>query len=183
MLTKRSFGEANTHITLLTKDLGLLRVGARSARMERSKLRYGLETLTAGRFSLLRGRYEWKIVGAEDLSRIYFGNSLAARRASGRVARLLLRLINGEEPVPLLYETAKEGFRYLAEHASDEDVEHIECVLVLRILSHLGYVEQGAKIMPFVSSSDFSEGLAQDARLARPFLIRAINESLSATGL
>lgn len=182
MLGKRGVGEANTLVSLLSDDLGLVRVSARSARLAKSKLRYGLEPLTSGRFSLVRGKFEWKLVGVQDLSRTHLADSPMRRRAVGRIARLLTRLIPGEESVPELYATVSEGLRYLA-HSDDEQAEHIECMLVLRILSHLGYLPQTAEIRPFLEQDFFSLELAAQAARSRSLLIRTINESLGATGL
>jgi DNA repair protein RecO len=182
VLAKRTAGEANTRIVLLTQNLGVVRASARSARLERSKLRYGLETLTHGRFALVRGKYDWKLTGTQELTRSFLSEHLKGRRASGRVVRLLLRLIQGEGDVQALYDIAARGLEYLA-RAPEEDVDHIECVLVLRILAELGYVEQGSRIQPFISSSEFTPELLAQARASRPVLVRAINESLSATGL
>ncbi len=183
VLAKRGVGEANTLVAILTKDLGLVRAAARSARVEQSKLRYGLETLTHGKFSLVRGRYEWKLVGAEHLSRAYLGDSPTRRRAAGRIARLLLRLIHGEEPVGDLYTTVSEGLSYLARAQTDADAESIECVLVLRVLAHLGYLPHTPEIAPFIEADFFSMELTAEVTRSRNLLIRAINESLGATGL
>ena len=62
VLGKRGAGEANTVVIILTETLGLLRAAARSARRERSKLRYGLEPFTIARFSFVRGKNEWKLI-------------------------------------------------------------------------------------------------------------------------
>lgn len=183
VLGKRLFGEANTSVAVLTRDFGVIRVGARSARLERSKLRYGLETLTHGTFSLVRGRYEWKLTGAQDLSRAHISASLLQRRSAGRIARLLLRLIHGEEEVPELYATVKEGLTYLAGKATEEEIEQVECMIVLRVLSHLGYVEGSEAVRPFIENTEFSPALVAQARMSRSLLIRTINESLGATGL
>lgn len=183
VLGKRLFGEANTSIAVLTRDFGVIRVGARSARLERSKLRYGLETLTHGKFSLVRGRYEWKLTGAQHLSRNYVGTSLRGRRCAGRIARLLLRLIHGEEEIPELYATIQEGLEYLATKAQEDEMESVESMLVLRALSHLGYVNNTDAVRPFIESSEFSPELLAQARVSRSLLIRTINESLGATGL
>lgn len=182
VLAKRTLGEANTRIILFTRDAGVVRVSARSARLERSKLRYGLEVLTCGNFALVRGKYEWKLTGVQRVSRTLLGADAANRRASGRVVRLLLRLIQGEGTVHELYDTVALGLVVLAS-AAPLDIPSIECVLVLRILSELGYVEEVARVQPFVSSDDFSPALLSEVRRVRPLLIRTINESLSATGL
>lgn len=183
VLAKRGAGEANTLVAILTQDLGLVRGSARSARVEQSKLRYGLETLTRGKFSLVRGRYEWKLVGAEHLSREYMAVSPLRRRALGRISRLLLRLIHGEDAVEGLYQTVEEGLACLSRAHTEADAEGIECVLVLRILAHLGYLPRTPAITPFIETDFFSLELAAAATRSRTLLIRTINESLSATGL
>ena len=183
VLGKRGVGEANTLVVMLTEHLGLVRARAQSARLQKSKLRYGLEPLTRARFSLVRGKHEWRLVGAEAASREYIALSATRRQRSGKVARLLLRLISGEEPVPEVYKTVAEGFAYLARAESEQDAEAVECVLVLRILAALGYLPQTQEIKKFVETDFFSLELAAEAARSRALLIRAINESLESTGL
>ena len=187
MLAKRGVGEANTSVVLLTRELGLLRASAKSARREVSKLRYGLEALTVARFSLVRGRYEWKLVGVEKQQRMLAAPELprTTKAALGRVSKLLLRLLQGEEPVPQLYTTVVEGFVSLAYPAGAPGAspDSVEIILVLRILAHLGYLPQTAELSPFMNSNTFSLELAASAARSRALLIRAINESLQATGL
>jgi DNA repair protein RecO len=202
VLGKRGLGEANSAVSLLTAELGLVRASARSARYERSKLRYGLEPLTHGRFALVRGKFEWKLTGVVDPQKLFATEAvstgklaLPGRQAVGRVTRLMLRLIQGEEPVPLLYKTVSEGFEVLANAQSKGDAEAIECVLVLRILAQLGYLPERPELAPFISdqlparttgivrSGGFSLELTVQAARSRTLLIKAINESLGATGL
>lgn len=183
VLGKRFTGEATTTVALLTKEFGLLRASARSARVEKSKLRYGLQILTRARFSLVRGKSEWRLTGVEDVSREYTPVQTHKRVAYGRIAKLLLRLVAGEEHTPDLYTSVAEGFSYLASAQSQADAEAIECVLVLRILAHLGYLPQRQELLPFVANSLFSLELTAQAAKSRALLIKTINESLGATGL
>ena len=97
VLGKRTVGEANTLVSILTRDHGLVRAKATSTRAESSKLRYGLEALSLARFSFVQGRYEWKLTGVEAISRELLPPTLAARVAAGRIAKLLLRLVQGQE--------------------------------------------------------------------------------------
>lgn len=180
---KRFTGEATTTLALLTRDLGLIRASARSARVEKSKLRYGLQVLTRGRYSLVRGLHEWRLTGVEQVSREYVSSKLSRRIAFGRMSKLLLRLVAGEEHTPALYTSVVEGFSYLANAQSDTDAEAIECVLVLRILAHLGYLPQRQELLPFVADSLFSLELTAQAAKSRSLLVKVINESLGATGL
>jgi DNA repair protein RecO (recombination protein O) len=181
---KRGLGEANTQVTVLSEDLGLIRASARSARLERSKLRYGLEPLTRGRFSLVRGRHEWKLVGSSDLRLDCFpAHSSLIRTRAGKIAKLLVRLMPGEEPVPDLYKVVVEGLQALARSGEESLAESIECMLVLRILSSLGYLPQTEALAPFIEADFFSLELASEVAASRKMLVRTNNESLKATGL
>jgi recombinational DNA repair protein (RecF pathway) len=157
--------------------LGLLRASARAARRENSKLRYGLEMLTQARFSLIRGVYEWKITGTQDVSHLCVPTTALERQAAGRVARLVLRLVRGEEPNLALYTTLEEGLKALARGAD------VEVVLVLRILRHLGYLPDTQELRPFIEKDFFSIELAGEIAASRKQLIKTINESLGATEL
>jgi DNA repair protein RecO (recombination protein O) len=183
VLGKRSAGESNTAALLFTEDLGLVRAVARSARREDSRLRYGLEPLMQGRYTLLRGRYEWRLVGAGELSRdILYASPIRTARA-GRIAKLLLRLMPGEEASPKLYRSVIEGLGALARMEAQEDADAVECVVVLRILSRLGYLPRLPALEPFVEADFFSLELAASAKRSRALLIKLINDSLSASGL
>jgi len=183
VLGKRGVGEANTQIAIYTKELGLLRATARSARFEKSKLRYGLEMLTRGRFSFVRGKHEWKVTGVEDISREHIPATPHGKVATGRVSRLLLRLIHGEERGEKLYDAVEQGFSFFAGSHTVSEIESAEWVLVLRILSHLGYVPHIPALEPFMGEEKITEELAAQALQSRAFLIRTINQSLAATHL
>lgn len=169
MLRKRGVGEANVRVTVLTRERGLVVASARSARHSGSKLRYGLEPLTHARFCFVRGAHEWRVAEVAGVQH------LPATPTAGRVAALLLRLIHGEEPNSALFDDVRQGFGLLAS-------AEVETVLVLRILSHLGYLPRTEALAPYVDS-EFEIGLSAKALAERGMLVRAINESLKATGL
>ncbi len=183
VLSKRGVGEANVLVSILTRDLGLVRALARSARAETSKLRYGLEPLSRARFSFVRGKHEWKLTGVEGVSRANLSSTAAQARRAGRIAKLLLRLIHGEEVEATLYESVAMGLEALSRAQVEEDAESIESVLVLKILYHLGYLPHTKELRSFIDADFFSLELAAEAAASRRLLMRAINESLHATGL
>lgn len=183
VLGKRGIGEANALVAILTRDLGLLRTHARSVRVERSKLRYGLEPLSEARFTFVKGKREWRLTGVEGVRNEFIGSDALRRKAAGRIARLLLRLIHGEDISSTLFASVQDGLQSLARAAEHEAVESIEALLVLRILSHLGYLPDSPELRPFVEGDFFSLELASRVKASRAKLIKAINESLSATGL
>ena len=183
VLAKRGAGEANTLAVIFTEDLGLVQAKAQSARRERSKLRYVLEPFTRGRFSFVRGKHEWKLTGAERASRGILDSNAPSRAASGRIARLVTRLVQGEEPSAPLFRAVSDGFSLLALARTKENIESIECVLVLRILFNLGHLPKTPELAPFINDASLSLELASRAAASRSSLIRAINESLLASGL
>jgi DNA repair protein RecO len=183
VLGKRGVGESNTLIFLFTKEYGLLRISARSARKETSKLRYGLEPLTRGRYAFIRGKSEWKLTGVEAPSRALLAANASNRRRLAKVATLLLRLIHGEEQSDALFETLRTGLERLSLSDVEDEAAALECVLVLRILAHLGYLPDREPLVPFLVSDLRSPELPRAAQAARRMLVRAINESLGATGL
>jgi len=183
VLSKRGVGEANTLVSILTQHLGLIRAQARSTRVEKSKLRYGLEPLTYARFSFVRGKREWRLVGVGDATLGRVGGTVLRRQAAGRIAKLVLRLVQGEEPVAALFTVVSEGLDFLAQAETDADAQAIECVLVLRILAQLGYLPHTPELAPFIADQFFSLELAEAAARSRIMLVKAINESLQQTGL
>jgi DNA repair protein RecO len=183
VLGKRGVGEANTIVFIFTEKLGLIRAAARSTRVEKSKLRYGLEPLTFARFSFVRGKHEWRLVGVESAVHTMLGPTQLRRQAAGRIAKLVTRLVQGEEPVQSLFTSLSEGLVFLANAATDADAQAIETVLVLRILSQLGYLPHTPEVKPFISDQLFSIELAAAAAQSRSLLVKAINESLQQSGL
>lgn len=181
VLAKRGVGEANTVVMIFTQELGLVRARAQSARKEASKLRYGLEPLTTARYTFVRGKAEWRLTGVDEVSREFINTTLEQRKRLGQVSRLLLRLVLGAEHTPELYKTVRGGFATLA-HTS-ENADAVECVLVLRILAHLGYLPELPSLAPFVEDDAYSPELASQALASRKLLIKLINDSLQATGL
>lgn len=182
VLGKRTVGEANALVYILTHELGLVRARATSVRVEQSKLRYGLEVLTRARYCLVRGKHEWRLTGVEHASRGLIAQDKTKRVRSGKIAKLLLRLIHGEERVPALYKTVVEGLGAITRAATTQDADAVETVLVLRVLAHLGYLPHTQALAPFIEG-EYSVELSAEALKSRSLLVRAINESLIATGL
>lgn len=191
VLGKRTVGEANTVAFILTEALGLVRAKAVSARREVSKLRYGLETLSRGRYTFVRGKQEWRLTGVDEVSREFSATTPAQRRRLGQVSGLLMRLVLGAQHSPELYRLVRAGFESLARTGTNADLSRqseatadaVECVLVLRILAQLGYLPELPSLAPFVQSDAFTPELAAQALASRKLLIKLINDSLQATGL
>ena len=64
VLSRLPLGEANAFITLLTPELGLVRVRAQGIRMPGAKLASALATFAESSLVLVRGREGWRLAGA-----------------------------------------------------------------------------------------------------------------------
>ncbi len=183
IVAKRANGEANVRVSILSEELGLIRAAVRSSRVEVSKLRYGLEPLTRARYSLVLVMALGRLGGGVTIAGVGGGPTRARGHAAGRIARVLLRLVQGEEPVQELYRAVREGLLFLAAAQSEQDAQSVECVLVLRVLAQLGYLPHTPALTPFIQDTFFSIELAAEASRARSLLVRTINESLQSSGL
>jgi hypothetical protein len=94
----------------------------------------------------------------------------------------LVRLIQGVEHIPGMYELITEGFAALAV-APDAEAVGVEYLVVLRAVSRLGYVPQTRALDAFLSSTGYASELALQASAHKIPLARAINEALQASGL
>ena len=135
-----------------------------------------------GSYAMVRGKAEWKLTGVENVSHELLLGGRDRRTRSGKIAKLLLRLIHGEERVPALYKTVVEGLGAIARAETPADAEAVETVLVLRVLAHLGYLPRTQALSQFIEGG-YSVELSAEALKSRSLLVRAINESLTATGL
>ncbi len=181
-------GEADRRYVILTEAFGRIEARARSVRLERSKLRYGLSPYTLGIYALVRGRSGWHIVGSHDEENFFSHTkqSRQKRKTIEHVAALLARLVVGEGKHEGLFASVLSGLRALVS-CDTQQVEAVELVMVLRILYILGYIsteqQKGAALLPFVMNADFDEALLHAAQKDRQVIIRAINDALAASHL
>ena len=179
-------GEGSRRLTLFTRELGLLSAVAASVREERSKLRYGLQNFSYATVSLVRGRDSWRVTNAalvRNLARS-FQDFLEARELFARVAKLLRRLLAGEEKNEPLFRAVLETFAYLEQNRSVSLIAQIEVVLVLRILSLLGYLAPRKEFEVFlVEPLSWSPELFGSTAQLRALALAEINRSLRETQL
>ncbi|PIR85020.1 hypothetical protein COU15_02940 [Candidatus Kaiserbacteria bacterium CG10_big_fil_rev_8_21_14_0_10_45_20] len=183
VIGRYSAGEGSVRVLLYTEELGMVTAIAKSAREERSKLRPHLQGGTTGTFSLVRGAYDWRVIGAVDTQNKYFSfvKNAPAQRASANVIHLVSQLVRGEGSDPGFFDALWDLLHSL--NALDEnEVRIAERLAVLRILFALGYVapESGAT---YVTSSDYSKEILKEVAPKERDLIASINEGLLVSGL
>ncbi len=179
-------GEGSRRLTLFTRELGLLSAVATSVREERSKLRYGLQDFSYTTVSLVRGRERWRVTNAalmQNLAEV-FRDFSEARELFARIAKLLRRLLHGEEKNEPLFRAVRESFAYLERNQSASLIAQIEVVLVLRILSLLGYLAPRKEFEVFlVEPLSWNAELFGHTAHLRSLALSEINRSLRETHL
>ncbi len=150
ILDKRDVGEADGLFSILTEDLGRIDAIAQGVRYLKSKLRYSLKKLDYSRFGLVAGAKApdfWRIVDAEELDGFsgIRGNPGKLAVAS-QIIKLISRMVVGSSPDADFWKEAENSLRFL-ENADfkEEEMKIFGLLAELRLLSHLGYVENHEK--------------------------------------
>ncbi len=180
VLSRTGVGETSLLASLFAKEYGRMQVRAQGARNVGSKLRFGLEPLSCGRFSLVKGRNGWLAVGVEPLERLRTNSE--GVRVLGNIIGLLERLLPPHEPLPALYGLLREDLAFITEADDRETLRSAECITVLHTLSALGYLPEAAELSPFVLHG-VTQPLAEAMKGVRPRAVALINTSLTASGL
>lgn len=179
-------GESNLYITIFTREFGLVRAVARSARAEKSKLRYNLQDFSQSNISLVRGRDVWRITGAQEGYGAYwqFEGNEEKIKILARISSLLKRLLQGEEKNEQLFSTLSTGIKFLREQNPDSEIiKNFEYLIVFRILSTLGYIKEIDNLDLFLSTLNVDNKLLLKVTPLRSKIALAINEALNESQL
>lgn len=163
---------------LLTDEFGLVKARAQGIRNPGAKLAPALKTLSESDIILVRGKEAWRLSGAVASEDWYSRLPRHARARAGRIARLLLRLLQGETHDAPLYTTYRSFLDALTT-LSDTEGEAAEYLVALRILGHLGLDTGGLTSVP----DAYDEGALTFARDNRRDLIARVNRGIVASGL
>lgn len=183
VLSSITTGESNRFLYILTKDLGLLGIVAQGVRELKSKLRYSLNTLSHTRIDLVRGREVWRATNTQSIcSFSSLVNDEKKIALYARLSSLLRRLMPGESAHERLFEEFLSGLGFLErEEVNEEELRSFEALLVLRILSELGYWGEAKKFEEFLEKTPWSrEKLSQFSQIrieANKYINHALKES------
>lgn len=177
IIDSRPYGEAGRVLSMFTRDFGLVTATAQGIRLEKSKLRYHVQEYSLGTFSLVRGQEYWRLTSAQ-------GGEYEINRESlemvSRVALILRRLVQGEDPNEALFESVSALFSYVSasKPTSDKILKPLESLTVIRILNALGYVGNEKNLSEFVASDDFTPDLITAAGKNLALVNKTINSAL-----
>ncbi len=182
------FGEANSFLYIFTRDLGLVGASARSVREIKSKLRYGLQNFCHSTVSLVRGKHEWKITSAVPKKNLH--HQFAAQKSSEKflvcahALSLIKKLVAGEEKNEKLFDIVHSGFVFLEENElTEKEVASFECVMMLRIVSNLGYLTSEKELLAFVDSDVWNKDLLLLMEKHKTKAVQEINMSIKESQL
>ncbi|PIR46703.1 MAG: DNA repair protein RecO [Candidatus Vogelbacteria bacterium CG10_big_fil_rev_8_21_14_0_10_45_14] len=181
VLGAEDISEGSRLLTLFTRELGLVRVHARSIRVERSKLRSFLQPYSFAEVSLVRGREFWRLTtGGVGFGALIL-DTMEKRCALARISALSSRLIVGEERDSSLYEEFFAGTRALT-RLNQEELRRWELLLMARLLSLLGYGDL-EPVCAGMKSVSWDEDAISFARGKEQNLARFVDRALSASQL
>ena len=180
-------GESDRVVVLLSEEFGLVRGIATGVRKETSKLRYSLQPYTWSRVALVRGREVWRLTGASSHANVFAQvEHEDTRHTMMRIVNLVKRLVHGEGKNTALYQMFSSALRELVAHEyTGEELEAFECLVVLDILSALGYEPELADqhLVTLMSHDGYDTDRIQEALPHRKQMITHINEALEASQL
>lgn len=183
ILGSRNSGEAGRYYHIFTRELGMVRATASGVRKISSKLRYVLQDFSYVKVDLVKGRDIWRVTSAsktntlEDVSK-----RTDTLRVFANIARLLKRLLPGEEQNDALFTELLGGLMVLEKTYTKEELQNIEAVIVLRMLNNLGYIGEQENLKDFILSP-FLMDVLPNISANRSEILNQINRALKETQL
>ncbi len=183
ILGRSPMGEANAFFRIYTKDLGLVHATAQGVRYLKSKLRYSLQEFSYSDIALVRGKEMWRITNARERENIFY--KLREREhvlaLSLRVLSLIERFVQGEEKNDDLFNDVTTALTFFeASDIQESDMQNVEYIFTLKILSRLGYGPESKNLDHFVESPwsmDLIKEMATKKTEAKDHIDRSIRES------
>ncbi|MES2314538.1 MAG: DNA repair protein RecO [Patescibacteria group bacterium] len=186
IVSSRPSGEAGKLLSIFTKDLGLIRATAQGIRFEKSKLRPFIQDYSLGVFSFVRGKEFWRLTSAQEI-KLQEKLSFQSKELVARVALLLNRLLQGEDPHPELFVTLDSLFDFLATDSDSagsntqldaESFKTLESLIVTRILHRLGYVASIPDLRADIESDTIESAHLMQLNPMRTIMNQHINRAL-----
>jgi DNA repair protein RecO len=153
ILESRDYGESGKILNILTKEYGVLSVSAQGVRDLQSKMRGGLEVLNLVNFEYVEGKEINRLVGIFPVKNLFPKNLkgkelLRGRKVISNIVNFVLRTVVGQARNEKLWNGFLEGFSQIEREFTSEDeskkyYQKVEIIWLIKILSTLGYFEEG----------------------------------------
>lgn len=174
-------GEVDCFYYIYTKDFGLLGMLATGVRLEKSKLRYSLQTFSKVSVGFVKGKNVLRITHAE---RVGGELSIPKERFLARLFERLRRLVRGEDKNTELYDLLENTYEYVLQKYSltQEEEYSVELLYTIRLLAILGYWAPDILDIPYLQSP-ISSDLCSEILKKRTIFLPRIRVALEATQL
>lgn len=164
------YGEAGKFLQLFTRDFGMIGAVAQGIRLSQSKLKYHVQDFNFSKVSVVRGKEVWRLTGAGEIE-----NSIKPSTLHIKILKLLKRLLHGEEKNEYLFEIVESLYNF---PFNDNDVEALEYLTVLRILSILGYIKKTKEIEKYLNNHSINNEILSNLISEKTIILKLINEGL-----
>ena len=183
ILGSKDSGETGKYYAIFTRDLGMINASAQGVRKMSSKLRFVLSDFSYIKLDLVRGKDFWRLTNASKTNKLEkISKHPEAFAVLVNITRLLKRLLAGEYPNEELFKDVLSGLSILEKVETKEELQNIEVIMVLRILSNLGYIG-GEELFENLTKSPFEENLVFETGKYRSKILSEINKALKETHL
>lgn len=174
-------GEANSFLVIFTRELGRITITAQGSRFLKSKLRYGIQKYTVGQYSVVYGRFSWRLVGALPEYSLYYQQAPKPEvlKIISQTCGLLQRLLTGEEKNTELFDLVVSGFTFMSKNElSKQELKYFEFLFILRILSNLGYISGSGGLEDLAIGSEWNTEVLSNIASFRNEAVSAINRAI-----
>src|SRR3989344_2909369 len=183
ILGSKNVGEAGRYYSIFTRDLGMIYASAQGVRKMSSKLRFVLQDFAYLKIDLVQGKDFWRITNAAKTNELEtLIQSPGKFSVFASIAQLLKRLLAGVEPNEELFADLINSLQILEKAQTKDDLRNIEAIMVLRIVSNLGYIG-GNEVLETFIKSPFEESMIFEAGKNRRAILSEINKALKETHL
>ena len=183
ILDSKNFGESGKYYYIFTRDLGMVLALAQGIRKISSKLRFVLQDYSYVKVDFVQGKDIWRITSASKNNGLeHISKNPESLLVFSNVARLLKRLLAGEDANEILFSDVIKGLSMLELSDSKEETGNIEALIVLRILNNLGYIG-GNETVNNLIKSPFDMDTILNISKSRTMILSEINKALKETHL
>ncbi len=183
VLKRKTFGESDTVLSILTQDLGLVLASAKSTRTLQSKLKGSLQEYSLSNVSMVKGKNGWKITNASLIKNYYFDSPDYARNFFAKISLILQKTITGEMTHKELFHIVRSGFDSVFQK-KDEDIQSMESLMVLRLMKELGYVESDqSNSLYFENYTDWQSEILYKVKQNNISIVSSINKAIKESQL
>lgn len=183
ILGSRNYGETGKSYSIFTRDLGMIFASAQGVRKISSKLRFVLQDFSYIKVDLVQGKDFWRVTSASKTNKLeQICKNPGTFAVFHNVASLLKRLLAGVEKNEALFIDLINGLTILEKSGEGGDLRNIEAIIVLRMLSNLGYIG-GSETLDNLVKSPFEENLIFEVSKSRTQVLNQINKALKETHL